>query len=181
MKVEKLMAKKVETLDRNDTLSLAEDLMKMKRLRHLPVLDEERLVGIVTQRDLLHAGLSIAMGFGTKTRDAFLKTVLVEHVDVSPRRVRFATGIACSATNADVLLIGHTNYDIVTRHSRHLVASFLEIRRRDVLQNLRAEYRVEMVVRKSEAGNVTGNGRHTALRNLRPFQIESCHEIEGGC
>jgi CBS domain-containing protein len=80
MKVSDLMVKKVETLDRNDTLSLAEDLMKMKRLRHLPVLDDGDLVGIVSQRDLFHAGLSTAMGFGNKAKGEFLKTVLVKEI-----------------------------------------------------------------------------------------------------
>lgn len=80
MKVSDLMAKDVETLDRNDTLSLAEDLMKMKRLRHLPVMDEGALAGIVSQRDLFHAGLSTAMGFGSKAKGEFLKTVLVKEI-----------------------------------------------------------------------------------------------------
>ncbi len=80
MKVSDLMARDVETLDRNDTLSLAEDLMKMKRLRHLPVTDEGKLAGIISQRDLFHAGLSTAMGFGTKAKGEFLKTVLVKEI-----------------------------------------------------------------------------------------------------
>ena len=119
MKVEKLMAKKVETLDRNDTLSLAEDLMKMKQLRHLPVLDEGRLVGIVTQRDLLHAGLSTAMGFGSKARGEFLKAVLVKEVmtdevvttsrseDVSDAaRTMLAKGIGCLPVVEGEKLVG---------------------------------------------------------------------------
>ena len=80
MKVKEVMSSPVETLDRNDTLSLAEDLMTMKRLRHLPVLDEGRLAGIVTQRDLFHAGLSTAMGFGSKAQREFMRTVLVKEV-----------------------------------------------------------------------------------------------------
>ncbi|MEK6710551.1 MAG: CBS domain-containing protein [Nitrospinota bacterium] len=80
MKVKEVMSSPVETLDRNDTLSLAEDLMTMKRLRHLPVLEEGRLAGIVTQRDLFHAGLSTAMGFGSKAQREFMRTVLVKEV-----------------------------------------------------------------------------------------------------
>jgi acetoin utilization protein AcuB len=67
MIVKDLMASQVETLGRNDTLSLAEDLMKMKRLRHLPVLEDDLVVGIVSQRDLFRAALSSAMGFGKKS------------------------------------------------------------------------------------------------------------------
>ncbi|MBT3432638.1 MAG: CBS domain-containing protein [Nitrospinaceae bacterium] len=80
MKVKELMASQVETLGRNDTLSFAEDLMKMKRFRHLPVLEDELLVGIVSQRDLFRAALSSAMGFGTKAQGEYLKTVLVKEV-----------------------------------------------------------------------------------------------------
>jgi CBS domain-containing protein len=47
------MTREVETLRRNDPLSIADDLMKQKRIRHLPVLDEDgELAGIVSQRDL---------------------------------------------------------------------------------------------------------------------------------
>ncbi len=80
MKVKEIMNKPVETLDRNDTLSLAEELMTMKRIRHLPVLEDGRLVGIVTQRDLFRAGLSTAMGFGKKAQKEFMKTVFVKEV-----------------------------------------------------------------------------------------------------
>ena len=61
MKVEALMTKDVTTIERNDELSVAEDIMKMKRIRHLPVLDEGRLVGLLSQRDLFLAALSSAM------------------------------------------------------------------------------------------------------------------------
>ncbi|MBI3129057.1 MAG: CBS domain-containing protein [Candidatus Tectomicrobia bacterium] len=80
MKVREVMTSPVETLDRNDTLSLAGDLMKMKRIRHLPVLEDGALVGIVSQRDLFRAGLSTVMGFGAKAQQEFMRTVLVKEV-----------------------------------------------------------------------------------------------------
>ena len=80
MKISELMTRDVETLDRNDTLSLAEDLMKMKRIRHLPVTDNGELAGIISQRDMFHAGLSTAMGFGMKAKGDFLKAVLVKEI-----------------------------------------------------------------------------------------------------
>jgi len=52
------MTPKVKTLQRNEMLSLAEQLMSLERIRHLPVLDEDgQLAGIVSQRDLFHSGL----------------------------------------------------------------------------------------------------------------------------
>jgi CBS domain-containing protein len=54
--------------------------MKMKRFRHLPVVEEGRLVGMLTQRDLFHAALSTALNFGEKAQKEFLKTVVVKDV-----------------------------------------------------------------------------------------------------
>jgi len=70
----------VETIGRNDELTIADDIMKMKRIRHLPVVEEGRLVGILTQRDLFHAALSTALNFGEKAQKEFLKTVVVKEV-----------------------------------------------------------------------------------------------------
>ncbi|HSF17956.1 MAG TPA: CBS domain-containing protein [Vicinamibacteria bacterium] len=80
MRVEELMTTDVATVERNDELSVVDDLIKMKRIRHLPVVEKGRLVGIVTQRDLFQAGLSNAMGFGEKARKEFLGTVVVKEV-----------------------------------------------------------------------------------------------------
>lgn len=80
MKVRDLMSTNVATLGRNDTLTLADDIMKSKRIRHLPVLEDSRLVGILTQRDLFHAAMSTALGFGTKAQKDFLVTVPVKEV-----------------------------------------------------------------------------------------------------
>jgi acetoin utilization protein AcuB len=80
MKVRDIMTIEVATVGRNDALALADDLMKTKKIRHLPVVEEGRLVGILTQRDLFQAAMSSAMGFGEKARKEFLKTVLVKEV-----------------------------------------------------------------------------------------------------
>ena len=80
MKVRELMTTDVATIGRNDELTIADDIMKMKRLRHLPVVEEGRLVGMLTQRDLFHAALSTALNFGEKAQKEFLKTVVVKEV-----------------------------------------------------------------------------------------------------
>ncbi len=82
MKVKDIMARDVATLDLNDELSLADDIMKLGRIRHLPVVDEGRLVGIISQRDLFKASLASAMGFGEKAKREFMKTVAVKEVMV---------------------------------------------------------------------------------------------------
>ena len=50
MKVKDLMTTKPRTLERNDALSVADDLVAEKRIRHFPVLEDGRLVGIVATR-----------------------------------------------------------------------------------------------------------------------------------
>jgi CBS domain-containing protein len=80
MKVRQLMTTDVVTIARNDELSIADDIMNMKRLRHLPVVENGRLVGILTQRDLFHAAMSTALNFGQKAQKEFLKTVVVKEV-----------------------------------------------------------------------------------------------------
>ena len=82
VKVKDIMTRDVATLGVNDELSLADDIMKLGRIRHLPVVEEGRLVGIISQRDLFKASLASAMGFGEKAKREFMKTVAVKEVMV---------------------------------------------------------------------------------------------------
>ena len=64
-RVRDLMSREVATLKRNDQLSLADDVMRLGRIRHLPVVDdEERVVGILSQRDLFRSALARTIGYG---------------------------------------------------------------------------------------------------------------------
>jgi len=77
--VRDLMSVDVVTLERNDKLAAAEDLMRLGRIRHLPVLDEDGgLAGIVSQRDLFHSGLIKALGYGAHAQHRALATVAVK-------------------------------------------------------------------------------------------------------
>ena len=66
LKVRDVMTADPTTLKRNDKLTLADDIMRLGRVRHLPVLDDDNqtLVGIVTQRDLFRDALAQALGYG---------------------------------------------------------------------------------------------------------------------
>lgn len=67
------MTKDVATLGRNDKLAVADDVMRLGRIRHMPVIDEDgALAGIVSQRDLFHSGLLRALGYGTHAKDQAL-------------------------------------------------------------------------------------------------------------
>ncbi|MDQ2642293.1 MAG: CBS domain-containing protein [Myxococcota bacterium] len=77
--VRDLMTSTVVTLGRNDALRSADDIMRLGRIRHLPVVDEEgNLVGIVSQRDLFHSGLIRALGYGTHAHTRALDSLDVK-------------------------------------------------------------------------------------------------------
>lgn len=59
LRVRDLMSSEVETLEPNDDIDLASMLMRLDRLRHLPVVDEDGIVGIVSDRDVLRAQQSV--------------------------------------------------------------------------------------------------------------------------
>ena len=79
-----VMTTKVVTLDRNDTLDIADGVMAMGRIRHLPVLDRGRVVGIVSQRDLFRSALAAALGFGSQAQTRLLKSLHVKEVMSEP-------------------------------------------------------------------------------------------------
>jgi CBS domain-containing protein len=80
LRVEDVMQSEVVTLQRTDRLDLADDVMRLGRIRHMPVLESGRVVGIVSNRDLLAAGLSRALEFDRQQRRAFLHSVEVTEV-----------------------------------------------------------------------------------------------------
>jgi len=79
-RVADLMSPIVKTVGRNDTLSLADDLMRANRIRHLPVLDEGALCGLVSRRDMFRGALAAALGYGDVAQRKLLDTLLVKEV-----------------------------------------------------------------------------------------------------
>jgi CBS domain-containing membrane protein len=59
MKVAELMSTDLVTLTEDETLAHAQRCMARGRIRHLPVVRNRQLVGLVTHRDLLAASFSI--------------------------------------------------------------------------------------------------------------------------
>jgi len=89
--VRDLMSPDVLTLERNEKLLVADDVMRLGRIRHLPVVDEDgKLCGIVSQRDLFHNGVLKALGYGTHAQRSTLEALVVKEamstgvVTVSP-------------------------------------------------------------------------------------------------
>src|SRR5262245_44244932 len=78
MLVRDCMTKDVVTLDPNDGLVTAEDVMRLGRIRHMPVVEDGELVGIVSQRDLFHSALVKALGYGTRATQKARESLLVK-------------------------------------------------------------------------------------------------------
>lgn len=77
--VRDLMTKDVITLERNEKLLVADDVMKLGRIRHLPIVEKDgTLAGIVSQRDLFHSGLLKALGYGTHAQRSALDLLVVK-------------------------------------------------------------------------------------------------------
>ena len=65
LRVRDVMTPDVTTLKRNDKLALADEIMHLGRIRHLPVLDDDgQVVGLVSQRDPFRGALARALGYG---------------------------------------------------------------------------------------------------------------------
>jgi CBS domain-containing protein len=84
MFVNDLMSREIVTIGRNDDLRMVDDLMAERHIRHIPVLEDHDLVGIVSQRDLFKACMSSTMGYGQKGQRAFLHTVWVKEIMTYP-------------------------------------------------------------------------------------------------
>jgi CBS-domain-containing membrane protein len=83
-KVATLMTEKVATLGQGDTLDVADGIMSMGRIRHLPVLDGGKVVGVVSQRDLFRSALGAALAFGIQRPQELMKSVEIRDVMSAP-------------------------------------------------------------------------------------------------
>lgn len=75
-----IMRTDLVSLEPTDRLDFVDDVMKLGRIRHMVVLEEGRLVGVVSQRDLLAASLSKALEFDPGQRRSFMRSVEVSEV-----------------------------------------------------------------------------------------------------
>ena len=78
--VSEIMRQEFVSLEAGDRVDFAEQIMRLGRIRHLPVVAQGRLVGIVSNRDLLSASLSKVLEFTRERQKAFLGTVDVQEV-----------------------------------------------------------------------------------------------------
>jgi len=82
--VRDIMTKDVKTIGRNDSLATADEVMRLGRIRHIVVIDEDgSLAGILSQRDLFLGGLLRALGYGSHAKARALEMLVVKEAMVA--------------------------------------------------------------------------------------------------
>ncbi len=71
------MSRQLVTVNEGDDLALAESILRLGGIRHLPVVREGKLVGLLTQRDLLRSGAS---GGGPTARAVAARDIMTRDV-----------------------------------------------------------------------------------------------------
>ncbi len=135
MRVEDLMEHEVVTLRVDDTLGLADDVMRLGRIRHLPVVSGDGdLVGILSQRDLFRAGLSSVVASDVRAQRSWLGSLHIRDVmtpapvTVPPEtpirravELMLARRIGCLPVVVGTRLVGLLSESDCLRHLAHLL------------------------------------------------------------
>jgi acetoin utilization protein AcuB len=86
MRVEELMTKKVFVVEQDDYVDRVFFLIHYENIRHLPVVEKGKVIGIVSDRDLYKAlgpksnSKAIAEATGTNTTELYVATKKVRHI-----------------------------------------------------------------------------------------------------
>ncbi|MEX0806936.1 MAG: CBS domain-containing protein [Candidatus Binatia bacterium] len=83
--VREIMIASPVTLKPDDSLKLASDLISLGRIRHIPVVENGKLLGIISQRDLLGRAADRILNLKENRKSALLKTVMIK--EIMQRRV----------------------------------------------------------------------------------------------
>jgi CBS domain-containing protein len=134
MFVADLMQCEVVTLQASDTLDLADDIMRLGRIRHLPVVVGERVVGILSQRDLFRAAISSLLQPQYATEREWLARIPVHEVMTAPVvtaaptlpvraavDLMLAARIGCLPVVNDGVLVGLVSETDFLRHLAHVL------------------------------------------------------------
>ena len=94
----------VATLKASESLGLAEDIMHLGRIRHLPVVSAGVVVGIVSQRDLYRAAVSSMLQLQPSAEREWLASV--------PVRAVMSSNVITAAPDDSV----HSAVELMLRH-----------------------------------------------------------------
>jgi acetoin utilization protein AcuB len=107
MRVQDAMTGPVVTLSPGDTLRDAIDALRSHRIRHLPVVEEGSLVGMVTDRDVKRATPSVLSGITEDAYDAALLDITVQQfMTRQPMTVTPGTGLKAAVADLIETRIG---------------------------------------------------------------------------
>jgi CBS domain-containing protein len=84
MTVRELMCEKVATVARRDTVEIADGVMTMGRIRHLPVVEGSEVIGVLSQRDLFRSALGAALAYGIQRPQELMRMLEVGDVMTTP-------------------------------------------------------------------------------------------------
>jgi acetoin utilization protein AcuB len=94
MKVAEVMSRTVVTLTPEQTLRDAVELLRSKHIRHLPVVENSKLIGIVTDRDVKRATPSLLSGVDRDEYDRVLdETKIAQIMTREPMTVTPESGL----------------------------------------------------------------------------------------
>jgi CBS domain-containing protein len=123
--VKEIMMSSPVTVRPGDTLQLASDMISLGCIRHLPVVEHGRLLGILSARDVMAVGL--------KNRSALLKSMPIKGVmkrrviTVAPdtpiveaARLMADKKIGCLPVLSDGTLVGLVTTTNILRYVEHL-------------------------------------------------------------
>ncbi len=79
-----LMQTRIVTVSVTERLSTVDDIMRLGGVRHMPVVHQGHLVGVLSERDLLRASLSQIGSFDQETHRAFLHAISIGDVMSKP-------------------------------------------------------------------------------------------------
>ncbi len=78
--VREIMMNSPVTLAPGDTLDLANDIISLGRIRHIPIVEDGRVAGVLSQRDLFGAAVGIVLGLKGKEQKDLLKSFRIKEV-----------------------------------------------------------------------------------------------------
>ena len=113
------------TLTETQNLSKAEELLRLHRIRHLPVVRNGKLVGLVTHRDLLKAAAQGPSPKPLAASDAMVRDVRTVRSDTPTReavKMMLDNKYGClPVVGADGELVGIITEADMVRYAQHLI------------------------------------------------------------
>lgn len=98
------MTRDVYTVSPDDSVLAASQLMRRRSVRHVPVLDGHRLVGIITDRDIKRAAPSLLSGASQDDYEDVLRSTMVSRIMT---KEPFTVNVESSIRKAVALMVEH--------------------------------------------------------------------------